>query len=534
MGFIINQKIKICMKQNLFNSIKLSAPGKNVFDLSHDVKLSCNMGQLVPITCIPTVPGDKFNIGCESMVRFAPMVAPIMHRVDITMHYWFVPKRILWSGWEKFITQNIKDGLPLPAHPYVRLGAAAASPTRAYTKLCDYMGIPIPIGSETEDVNMLPFAAYYKTWYDNYRDQNQQDQFLPLEQLLVDGINDGANADELLTLRNRCWEHDYFTSALPTAQQGAEVSIPLGQVTLDPDWANNGSVPNIEFMDGTHPLGTPNVTTASIPQPLIQTSGDPTKYAAIDPDGSLIVEATTINDLRRATRLQEWLEKAMRAGARYAENILAFFNVRSSDQRLQRPEYITGTKTPVQISEVLNTTGTDNAPQGQMAGHGIGVVGGEKYGDYFCEEHGYILGLMSVMPKTAYQQGIPKHFLKFTDAFEEYWPQFANIGEQEVLNKEVYAFQGAPGIETFGYVPRYSEYKFENNRVAGDFRTTLDFWHMGRKFATPPNLNDEFIESDPTHRIFAVTDPDEDKLWIHVYNKIRAIRPMPKYGTPTF
>jgi hypothetical protein len=229
-------------------------------------------------------------------------------------------------------------------------------------------------------------------------------------------------------------------------------------------------------------------------------------------------------------KLQEWLERSARGGTRYVESILSHFGVKSSDKRLQRPEYITGTKSPVIISEVLNTAGAA-LPQGNMSGHGMAVNSG-KAGSYRCEEHGYIIGIMSVMPKTAYQQGIPKHFLK-DDPFDYFWPSFANIGEQEVKNDEVYAFTPT-GNEPFGYVPRYAEYKFEQSRVAGDFRTSLAYWHLGRIFNSQPGLNGTFITSDPTHRIFAVTDPLQEKLYAHVLNRVTAIRPMPKFGIPSF
>ena len=208
------------------------------------------------------------------------------------------------------------------------------------------------------------------------------------------------------------------------------------------------------------------------------------------------------------------------------------FGVFSSDKRLQRAEYITGVKTPVVISEVLNTTGTDDAPQGSMAGHGVSVTQG-NYGNYFCEEHGWIIGIMSVIPDTAYQQGVPKKFLK-TTPFDYYFEQFAHIGEQAIQNQELYLHStAAERTETFGYIPRYAEYKFENNRVAGDFRSTLDFWHLGRQFSSLPALNQTFIECVPDTRIFAVED-GTDYLWAHVYNKVKAVRKMPFFGSPHF
>lgn len=526
------------MNKNLLNSIQLTRPKKNMFDLSHDVKLSCNMGELVPVMCEEVIPTDHFKISCESLIRFAPMVAPIMHRVDVTIHYFFVPNRILWENFEKFITNTKVAGL-LPAAPTLIVGDIP----NGYSRLMDYFGIPDPTGlPNSEVISAIPFAAYQKIYDEYYRDQNLiTSTYTPLS----DGDNSG-NIIPLSTLQKRAWEHDYFTAALPFAQKGDPVTMPFTGATdvdvyLKPGATNPGAFRDVV---ATHPaLGAGAIDELAGPVPFddstFHNSITPTVYDprdSLSADTSSLTGSTTINDLRRAFRLQEWLEKAARGGSRYVENILIFFGLKSQDSRLQRPEYITGTKSAVTISEVLQTSETDGSPQGNMAGHGLAVVNGYGSG-YFVQEHGYIIGIMSVMPKTAYQQGIPKHFLKTTDPFQIFWPPFANIGEQEVLNRELFAF--VPQSEdTFGYIPRYAEYKYAANRVAGEFRTTLDFWHMGRIFAVPPAappaLNADFINSDPTHRIFAVTDPDEHKLWIHVFHKIKAVRPMPKFGTPSF
>jgi hypothetical protein len=438
--------------------------------------------------------------------------------MDVSVHYFFVPNRLTWDNWEKYI---VDANTPNPL-PYINY---TDDFTADQKKFLDYMGIPPNTGTGiTQALNALPIAAYQAIYNEYYRDENLVSE---VPYILADGNNTGDVTD-LVKMRQRAWEHDYFTASLPFAQKGTAVDIPIG--TLGSDVAVNwNSLETTGDEAQIFKFGAPWTIENIGNSAGVDTVGTPTLIAKTS---ELNIAPTTINDLRRAFRLQEWLEKNARGGTRYIENILMHFGVRSSDKRLQRPEYITGLKTPVIISEVLNTSATEQEAQGNMAGHGVAVSTG-KYGNYFCEEHGYIIGIMSVMPQPAYQQGIPKTYLK-SDPLDFFWPSFAHIGEQPVTNNELYAYT-ATAEDTFGYVPRYAEYKYQPSRVAGDFRTVLDYWHLGRIFATQPALNQAFIECDPdqVERIFAVQD-GEDNLYCQIMHKIKAVRPMPKFGTPNF
>lgn len=512
----------------IFNKIRVRRPPYNKFDLSHERKMSFDMGELVPIMCQEIVPGDSFRVSTECMLRMAPMLAPIMHRVNVTTHYFFVPNRLLWDEWEDFITGG-REGTSAPVVPFMTSTNLVASGRLEQGTLADYLGFPRVISQDVPIfVSALPFRAYTLIYDEYYRDQNVS---AAIDMSKTSGEQLPAEIAKICVLRKRAWEKDYLTSALPFAQRGPSVDLPVdveGYAPLvvesplgpgETDWRIKATeTPGgtaVEYGTGGFDAGAP---------------ADSDVYAKIEGLSS----STSINELRRSIRLQEWLEKMARGGARYVEQIFSHFGVKSSDARLQRPEYLGGGRAPIQISEVLATVQhtLPASPLGDMGGHGFSAGYANGFKRKF-EEHGFVIGIMSVLPRTAYQQGIQRKFQRF-DKFDYYWPAFANIGEQEVLNKEVY-YTGVTGNDpegTFGYQSRYAEYKYEPSSVHGEFRTSLSFWHMGRIFTSEPALNAAFIESDPTERIFAVTEPDVDRIYAHCYNRVDALRPMPYFGTP--
>lgn len=519
---------------NIFNTVAMRKRPSNIFDLSHDVKLSFKMGQLIPTCVVDVLPGDKFKIGVENMYRFAPLVSPVMHKVYATTHFFYVPNRILWPEWQDWIVGETDVAPPTISTPEAAIEGS----------LADYLGYPQGmIGGATtaDEFSALPVAAYAKIWDEYYRDQNLQNEIFST---LLTGDN-VANYGSILYAnpQRKAWMHDYFTSCLPFAQKGDAVELPLLQ---------NDTAP-VQYITGLGLASTQKVRRASddVLRPSVPALGsdaasdlneggvgldlklDITDTHEVNVSG----EAATINTLRRAFRLQEWLEKNARGGTRYIENILAHWDVKSSDKRLQRPEYIGGAKQNMVISEVLSTAQTEpmsgEVPIGQMAGHGISVGGNGPF-EYRAEEHGWIIGITAVCPRTAYQQGVPRMFSR-KDKLDYAWPTFAHIGEQEVLNKELYV--GALTADqlngVFGYIPRYSEYRYMNSRVAGKMKSELSFWHLGRIFNSLPSLNGDFVECDPSNRIFAVTDEGDDEIFAHVFNNIKAIRKLPKFGVPT-
>lgn len=533
---------------NLFKSIPKPKLKRNTFNLSHEVKLSTDLGRLTPIICEPVVPGDTWKMYTEILIRVAPLLAPVMHRVNVYTHFFFVPNRLIWSNWQKFITGG-ENGKEEPSYPKITFNDETYDHEFDSGSLADYLGFPSPdsnnevIGDHYFD--SLPFRAYQLIFNEYYRDENLSAEIDIKKD--VDGVIDDADyLSDMTTIRYRAWEKDYFTSALPWTQRGEETTIGLtGDAPIEarlPDAEHLNRIPYYTDLEGDpSSFGSPDFELQGGKTRLVDSASS---VAYLHPNGSLVadlsqVNATTINELRRAIQLQQYKEVLARSGSRYIELIRGLFGVVSSDARLQRPEFLGGGKTELQFGEVLQTSETtDDSPLANMAGRGVSYGKTHSFKKFF-EEHGYLIGIMSVMPKPSYQQGLPRKYYKF-DRLDHYIPQFANIGEQGILNQEIFYNYGSDNLPPnqndviFGYTPRYAEYKYLPSEVHGDFKDSLDFWHMGREFLATPHLNETFITMEPSEvsRVFAVQDSSFDKLWCMIYHNIRATRPMPKFGVP--
>lgn len=566
---------------NIFNTVPLVMPKKNRFNMSHYVKTTFEMGQLIPFYVQDILPNDTLKVSVQNLIRFAPLLAPIMSEVDVFVHFFFVPNRLIWSNWEDFITgshngKKLSDE-DVPAKPrFVYSGTQLNSAINSgdlptilgHKSLADYLGFQTfdpqtTFNNGIYPLDAIPFRAYQKIWSDYYRDENLQDDifdpdFNPLGDFSGDLDVTSSNATAVrtwLTIRQRAWKKDYFTSALPWAQKGDDVLIPgqiefgdypvrsttTGDVSLkssDYAFTHDGYLPsteNLKYVSGGSNTGGIAGVNPSGADIYLKPSGgvnvsELANYLRVNlSDAS--ADAGTIRELRRAYAAQKFLERRAVGGTRYVEQNLAFFGIKSSDARMQRAEFLGGMKNPLVISQVLQTSETtQNSPLGQPAGNAVSGAGKYIFKKTF-EEYGFVIGIVSVMPKSDYMTGIPRMYLK-RDVYDYYFPQFAHIGEQAIENQELYydPVGGNNNTNTFGYTPRYAEYRFRNNRVSGDFKDTLKFWTLGRDFSITPTLSEQFITAQPSDRIYAVQDSDFSHLWAEFHVNALMLRPIPKYA----
>lgn len=505
-------------------------PQNNFKDLSYSNKVDMQLGYLYPVHVEEIVPGDVFFSGHGAMVRSQPMVTPVFHNFNYNIRWFFVPNRIMWKDFESFIADQQKGkkniGLPEPiTHPYL------SDNDNECGYLHDLIGVPPTldiIGSQAFvtpkkysemgcPINALPFRAYYMIWNEYFKDENTMDD---LE------YSDESGADPTVyELQRVSWKKDYFTSALPFAQRGEAVQM-IGRVIL-----GDQSSPQVwRQSDGemVSVLGDGIFANDAASNTVLQSEDSPNHETAwMDPNGTLNA-AVEFSAIRRATALQRFLERSALSGNRYAELLLAHFGVRSSDQSLQRPQYLGGGVMPINISPVEQNSETGTTPQGTLAGKGVGV--GSMYFSKrtMFTEHGWLLGLAFIRPDADYCLGMNRHLSK-ENRFDYYWPDFQNIGEQEILNRELFiqGLSSEGNLKTFGYQSRYAEYKWHGNEIHGEFRRSLRSWVAPREFTETPSLSKEFIECNlDISNNMAVAPSKFPPFMVEAMNVVHARRPM--------
>lgn len=481
---------------------------KSRHNLSHEKLLTCDIGQLVPCGLVEVLPGDRFKSNSNVMVRLSPLAAPVMHGMSIRIHHFFVPHRLTWdptgnTKFEDFITGG-PDGMDSTTVPMVPT-------TGVESDLMDYLGLPL---EPNVDVSALPVRGcnlIYNEWY--------RDQDLITERDLDD-----------TTIPNVAYEKDYFSTARPWPQKGEEVTLPLGTRAPVLGFGTSGSITG---------QATDQKQTGGLISDFVGATASVNMNVEEDPDlpgfpgvwaDLSSATAATINSLRRASGLQRFAEARARFGSRYAEYVRHAFGAAPLDARLQRPEFLGGGTQRVSISEVLQTApeATPRYGVGDMYGHGIGLTKSNRYNVKF-NEHGYVISMFSVRPRASYSNGVERTWLRM-DREDFYQKELAHIGQQEVKQQEVYATSSNKDT-VFGWSDRYAEYRTVRSSACGEFRSTLDYWHLARQFATEPALNQTFVEVTPadTKRIF--NEQTNHSLWCFVSHRIQARRVVPRNAT---
>lgn len=535
---------------------------RSTFDRSSSVKTSFNAGDIVPFFLEEVLPGDTFNVKSSKVVRMQTLLTPMMDNVYLDTYYFFVPNRLVWSHWKEFNGENTESAwIPETTYEVPQITSPANGGWNVGT-IADYFGIPT--GIPNLSVSALPFRAYALVMNEWFRDQNLQDPLVvPLDDATVAGVNTDTFVSDVAKGGKpyiAAKYHDYFTSCLPSPQKGPDVLIPSATAGEYPVVPRSNVVPD-SLLDGTRysakiydadddasktraGIGfyvsadglTGTQTTGILNIPSGRTGSVPVinNLWAVASGGL----GATINQLRLAFQVQKLYERDARGGSRYIEILKSHFGVTSPDARLQRPEYLGGNRVPININQVIQQSGTQSGttPQGTVVGMSQTT---DSHSDFIKSftEHGFILGVMCVRYDHTYQQGLER-FWSRKDRFDYYWPVFANIGEQAVKNKEIYAQGNAEDDEVFGYQEAWADYRYKPNRVTGEMRSayaqSLDVWHLADDYSTRPSLSDSWIREDKANidRVLAVQSSVSNQFFADIYVQNRATRPMPVYSIP--